>query len=202
MKGFTLLEVVIALAILSVSLFVLVDSQSTAVLMTVDAEKMLTGTYLAQEKMSEALLRLESDGFREGDIQEAGDFSDFGETDGMGSAPDFGNTFDGFEWAYAIREVDIQIGDMSSLTDAVSGAADDAGVAPDASTTDDRSITDLGIQPDMISDMLKPYIREVRVSVWWNGEDPDKDEGCEDCVELVTHVINPSGQILAQDNPE
>ena len=149
--------------------------------------------------MSEALLRLEAEGFREGDIQEAGDFSDFGQTDGMGSAPDFGNTFDGFQWAYAIREVDIQIGDMSQLTDMLGSTAEDNGVATDQVDTDNRSITDLGIQPDMISDMLKPYIREIRVSVWWGDEDPDREEGCEDCVELVTHVINPSGQILAQD---
>ena len=41
--GFTLLEVVIALAILAVSLTVLIDAQSTAVLMTVGGSIRSTG---------------------------------------------------------------------------------------------------------------------------------------------------------------
>ena len=33
--------------------------------------------------------------------------------------------------------------------------------------------------------------------VWW-GDDPGDEEGqsCENCVELVTHVFNPSGQVV------
>ncbi|MFZ5481026.1 MAG: type IV pilus modification PilV family protein, partial [Myxococcota bacterium] len=76
-RGFTLLEVVIALAILAVSLVVLVESQSSAVLVTVDAQRTLTGTWLAQEKMAEAMLRVEYEGFTDQDIDEEGDFADF-----------------------------------------------------------------------------------------------------------------------------
>ena len=60
----------------------------------------------------------------------------------------------------------------------------------------------MGVQPDMITDMLRPYIREVRVMVWWGAEAPDPDKPCEDCVELVTHVCNPSGtESLAGELP-
>ena len=51
-------------------------------------------------------------------------------------------------------------------------------------------LSDIGITPDMISDQLNDYIREVRVRVWW-GE--NKEEMSQ--VELLTHVINPSGVV-------
>ena len=44
--------------------------------------------------------------------------------------------------------------------------------------------------------MLKPYIREVRVLIWW-GEEPEEGADCEDCIELVTHVANPTGEVIA-----
>lgn len=195
--GFTLLEVVIALAILAIGLTVLVNSQSMAVLMTVDAAKTLTGTYLAQEKMAEAMLRLEHEGFRDSDIDEEGDFEDFGATDQMGDGPDFGDSFEGYHWAYTIREVDIQVGDIASAAEELEGSgylgakSEGENEAPDS-----RNLMDVGFQPDMLTDMLRPYIREVRVLVWWSEEDPDLEEGCEACIELVSHVINPSGQII------
>ncbi|MES2640052.1 MAG: prepilin-type N-terminal cleavage/methylation domain-containing protein [Myxococcota bacterium] len=195
--GFTLLEVVIALAILAIGLTVLVDSQSMAVFMTIDAGKTLTGTYLAQEKMAEAMLRLESEGFREGDIDEEGDFSEFGMTDAMGDAPDFGDSFEGYEWAYTIREVDIQVGDIAGAADELEGMGGLGG--KDKEESDDapeqRDLMDAGLQPDMLSEMLRPYIREVRVLVWWGEEAPDLEEGCDECIELVSHVINPSGKL-------
>ena len=68
--GFTLLEVVIALSILGVALYVLVATQATAVVQTLDSRKILTGTYLAQQQMTEALLRLEKEGFTTADVEE------------------------------------------------------------------------------------------------------------------------------------
>lgn len=194
--AFTLLEVVIALAILAVSLMVLIDAQSTAVFMTVDSERMLTGTYLAQEKMAEALLRVEKDGFTTQDIDEEGDFGDFGADGGFGQDVDFGDTFEDYKWAYTVRKVDIQLGDVAGASEDLQGAGfgpqkgedEDAGAAPET-----PDLGDLGIQPDMISEMLRPYIREVRVLVWWSDEDPDLEEGCEQCIEVVSHVINPTG---------
>ena len=199
-RGFTLLEVVIAIAILAVSLFVLIDAQSTAVFMTVDAEKTLKGTYLAQEKMAEALMRIEHDGFREGSIEEDGDFSDFGEEGARGADQDFGEEFADYKWAYAIREVDLQLGDLTGAVDELEqsglGGTSAGASNTEQSSADQRDLSDMGFQPDMLSDMLKPYIREVRVLVWWGPEEPDLDKGCEDCVELVTHLVNPTGTII------
>ena len=192
--GFTLLEVVSALAILAVSLFGLVDAEAGAVLMTVEAEKMLTGTYLAQEKISEAMLRLEREGFKDGDIDEEGDFSDFGVSDAMSGGADVGAAFADYKWAYTIREVDIQVGDIAETATELQSSG--YGQQDGATDTDTTSAAAAMIPTDMLSDMIKPYIREIRVLVWWGDEEPDLEEGCESCIELVTDVINPSGQII------
>ncbi len=195
-QGFTLLEVVVALVILSMSLFVLVNAQASSVFMTTDSQKTLTGTWLAQQKMTEALLRVESDGVQESDIDEEGDFADFGGNGDFGENVDFGDEYADFHWAYTIRSVDIKLGDVSGSQSAMQSA----GIGPsqdqlDASGDGGKDLSALGVQPDMIAEMLKPYIREVRVEVWW-GDKSDDPADCEDCVELVTHVANPTGVVV------
>lgn len=198
-RGFTLLEVVIALAILAISLVVLVEAQGGAVLSTVEAQKMLTGSWLAQEKMAEAMLRVERDGFTSSDIDEEGDFEDFGADGEMGEVLEFGDEFADYKWAYTVRKVDIQIGDIGGAAEQLGaagfGGSEEEQAAKEQAgqeTPDARNLGDL-VQPDQISEMLRPFIREVRVLVWWGEEEPDLEEGCESCVELVSHVINPTG---------
>lgn len=203
-SGFTLLEVVIALAILGLALYVLVATQASAVVQTLDSRRMLTGSYLAQQVMTEALLRLEREGFGTSDVEEEGDFADFAEL--LDADVDFGDRLDGYQWAYAIRKVDIQLGDVAGAEDQMSAAGigpstDQAENAQDAGGDGGKDLSALGVQPDAISEMLGPYIREVRVVVWW-GEEPDPDQACEDCIEIVTHVANPSGtEVLSGEVP-
>ena len=47
-------------------------------------------------------------------------------------------------------------------------------------------LSDIGISPDMISDYLSDYLREVRVLVWW-----ELDEDEDDQVELLTRRKSP-----------
>ena len=72
-KGFTLLEVTIALALMVMALGILLQSQTSAVIMTVDSEKIRIATQLAEEKMSEAQIQLEVEGWTTADIDENGD---------------------------------------------------------------------------------------------------------------------------------
>ncbi len=192
--GFTLLEVVVALAILAVSLVVLVESQTSSVLLTIDTEKTLTGTWLAQEKMAEVVLRTEQEGFREADIDEEGDFTEWGAAEEFGESVDFGDAFEGYKWAYTIRKVDLQVGDMTSAADDLQAAGITGNERED--NTEERDLTDVGFDGSMLSEQLRPYIREIRVLVWWTEEDPDLEEGCDGCIELVTHVINPGGKVF------
>jgi prepilin-type N-terminal cleavage/methylation domain-containing protein len=196
--GFTLLEVIVAIAILAVSLLVLVDSQATAVLMTNDTTRILTGTSLAQEKLSEAMLRLEREGFQEGDIEEEGDFEDYGNDGALGEDVEFGDTFAGYRWAYTVRKVDLAIGDMSGAAEQLQQAGFGGSAAAEGQGSggqEKRDLGDLGIDGSMFGDMLRNYIREVRVVVWWGEEELDLAT-CEECVELVTHAVNPSGKII------
>lgn len=203
-RGFSLLEVMIALAILTVSLVILVETQSSAVLLTNEAEKVITATDLAQMKLTEALLRVEEEGFSGSDVYESGDFDDLGdEVLDM----EYGRELEDFHWEYAISEIDIDsMGDIASAASTAQSVMGGGDGAEAASGGGGNPATDalgaLGFGPEQITQMLGPYIREVRVRVWW-GEDTDKAE--EDGSEIVvtTHVINPSGVLsLEQGIPQ
>ena len=58
-------------------------------------------------------------------------------------------------------------------------------------------ITDMGVSPDMITEYLSDYIRELRVLVWWGKNEDETDQ-----VELLTHVINPTGIVTEVDNDD
>jgi prepilin-type N-terminal cleavage/methylation domain-containing protein len=208
-KGFTLLEVTIALALLVMALGILLQSQTSAVIMTVDAEKIRIATQLAEEKMSEAQIHLEVEGWTTADIDENGDFSDLGEEEfrGTGNRSDAGDDLDDYYWAYTVRRIEISIpSDLGGMTEDLMGS----GYFGDQPNNEDvqnnqMDLGDLGISPDMISDYLSDYIREVRVMVWWGDREPpkvDKEGNLPDNqVELLTHVINPTGVVSTADDP-
>ncbi len=198
-RAFTLLEIVIALAILSISLMVLIDGEAQAVVMTVDAHETIVGNALAQEKMSEVQFTLEMEGWTDANISEEGDFADYGSDGSWGENVDFEGEFDDYKWAYTVRKVELSLGDTSGAMDSMQSAG--MGLPEDPSGgssagSEQRDLSDLGVQPDAISEMLAPFLREVRVLVWW-GEDPKDGSECEDCIQLVTHLINPNGQVNA-----
>ena len=200
--GFTLIEIVISLAILAVSLTVLVESEASAVVMTVDSEQTLTANTLAEQTMAEVLLKLEIDGISESDQYGEGDYSDFGEDGKFGQGVSFSGEYDEYHYAWTVRKVDMQIGDASqAITD-----LQEMGVSPTGESTSengmDPSMLSSFMSPDMLNEMLSPWMREVRVLVWW-GEDPgdlESDVTCESCVELVSHVFNQSGKIMDSES--
>lgn len=193
-RGFSLLEVMIALAILTTSIVILVETQSTAAWATREAEKVVTGTDLARYKMSEALLRVEADGFTDGEIFESGDFRDLGDEV---LNLQMGEALEDFHWEYAVQEIDIQLaGDIAAMASEFAG--DDGGGEGGPSIPGlpggAGGLSAL-LSPEMLSQMLGPYIREVRVRVWW-GKNSDEAEDYGSEVILVSHVINPSGDLV------
>lgn len=200
--GFTLLEVIIALAILVMALTILVDSQSTAAFMVRDADRVRMATQLAEEKMVEAQLILEFDGWTSQDIDESGDFDDFGAEDfrGTGMRSDVEVDLSEFKWAYTVRRIEFSLpSDIGGITDDLMGGGYFGDAANEQYEENENpnqmDLGDIGISPDMISEYLADYIREVRIMVWW-GENEDE----EDQVELLTHVINPSGVVSDDEN--
>lgn len=192
-KGFTLLEICIALAILTVSFSILINSQGSAVWMAEDTNNVRTATILAEEKMAEAMLRLEVEGWKDSDINEDGDFESFGEEDFRQSpSHNIEDELEKFKWAYTIRVIELQIpSDLGSMAEDL-GSSGYFGEDPQQEDINNNTfdLGDLGISTDMVTEYLSNYIREVRVRVWW-GEDP---EG-EDQIEILTHVINPTGVV-------
>ncbi len=192
-RAFTLLEVVIALGILVVSLVVLVDAQTTAVFMTAEAERIITANMLAREKMSEVQMLIELEGFSDRDIEEEGDFADF-ELEGLDL--EFDESFEDYHWAYTMRKIELNLmGDLAGMASDLMGSGYAGEAGQEADFTGAPDLTDMGVQPDMITDMLGAYIREVRVVVWWGENEDETDQ-----VEIVSHVINPSGMVTASDD--
>ncbi len=196
-RGFSLLEVIVSLAILVTSLVILMETQSVAIQMTVEAGKLVTGTNLAQEKLGEARLMMEADGFTDQEKCEAGDFTDFGdETMDI----EFGDGLEKYKWAYCVSEIDLALaGDIMGMAEAFGGAT---GAAPAATGGDamppGMDLGMLGISNEMITETLGKYIREVRVHVWW-GENLKESERLGDEIWLVSHAINPTGAVRAME---
>ena len=197
-SAFTLLEVLIALGIMAVAMMVLVDTQSTAVMMTSEGDRIRTATMLADEKMKEVSLQLEVEGWSSQDIEEEGEFEDFGNEEFRGDALHLDYDEDAlaeYRWAYTVRSIDLTLpSDIGAMAGDLAGGGywgetqdePDVGGMPD--------LADFGFGPDKIAEMLSPYLREVRVLVWWG----ENDEGI-DQVEIVHHVINPSGVVSDPD---
>lgn len=202
-RGFTLVEVTIALSILVLSLSILVENQGFAAFMTRDAEKIRIATMLAEEKLIEAQLILEEEGWKTTDIEEDGDFDDFGSEefrDG-GLNLDIDSELDGFKWAYTIRKIEMNLptdvgGMMGDMVG--SGYYGDQSENEQMQQNQGMDLGDIGVSQDMITDYLSDYIREVRVMVWWN----DDYEETGDFVELTTHLVNPSGVVTDPETEE
>lgn len=189
-RGFSLLEVMVALAILTVSLILLVETQSSAVVLTNEAERIVVATDLARMKLNEALIEVEKGGFQESDQYESGDFADLG--DDLLDA-EFGDELDDYEWEYLVSEVDIaMLGDLAGAAEDLGGESGEDGTSPSAGPL--AGLAMLGIGPEMITEFLGPYVREVRVRVWWGGDSEQAEEDGTEVV-LTTHIINPGGAL-------
>lgn len=205
--AFTLMEIVISLAILAVSLMVLVESQTASVIQTMDGQRILTATQLAEAKLTEVLLTLEMEGFSESEKGEEGSFEEFGDNGEFGEVVDFEGEYDDYGYAWTVRKVEMQLGDIGGTLEELqqSGDLDQSSTGTTTSADDagiDSSMFSSFLSPDTINDTLSPWMREVRVIVWW-GEDPGEQEGessCENCVEIVTHVFNPSGTVFNSES--
>ena len=196
--GFSLLEVMVALAILVVSLAILLETQASAAFLTREAERMVIATDLAQVKFDEASLALEADGFQLGDQKESGDFDDLGDE---AMSLEFGDELEDYHWEYWISEIDVALaGDLAGSAAELesSGVMGGAAGAEDAGAAAGGGLGALGsmASPEMLTQMVAPYIREIRVRIWWGADSKAaEDDGTE--VVLVGHAINPSGQVLA-----
>lgn len=190
-SGFTLLECMIALLLVSTALIIVVESQSFAVDVEERTARMNVATMLTREIMTELELRMVKEGFGELEVKESGDYSD----------SRYDGKFDEYRWEYEVEKVDLdQMPDLSMLMGLADEGTEAAGDALGADTSGGASnplamLSGLGIDLSFFSEYMGNYVREARARVCYpDGRDADGNPA-EQCVELVEHMTNPTGQV-------
>jgi len=194
-KGFTLLECMMALLLISTTLVILVESQSWAVRSQSRAERINTATMLTGEVMTLLELRMAKEGFGELEIHEQGDFND----------ERFGGFFDDFRWEYEVESVEVNLPNLDQLMGLAGEGADAAGDAAGVSTggqapaNDLAALDSLGLDLSMFSDMMGNFLREARVRVCFPDGNDANGLAVDDCVEFITHLVNPTGRVMSEE---
>jgi general secretion pathway protein I len=197
-RAFTLLEVVIAMAILAAVLVAIVDVTTVSMSSHVYAKKLTVATLLARSKMVDIEQELYDKGFPNDDDEDAGDFSDDGwpsikwrakiiapKTQGLSPEQLFSAVFN---IPMGGGEGGDSSGGMAAMLSMFTGGAAPAGSTPAANPAAGL----LGAagggmlqqQFQMMTDQITKAVREVRLTVTW------KDGKQTESIDLVTHVVS------------
>jgi general secretion pathway protein I len=173
-RAFSLLEVMVALAILGVGLVSLLQVQSRSAQLAIEAREMTVATMLARSKLYDCQHDLLKKGFSIGDYDEEGNFDDDG--------------YPKFFWechAYAPEmPTGDGVGDMGSMASmfGAGAAANAAGAAAPPGAEIGMGMLAPVIQ--QMASVMKDSIRELVVIVRW-GEGEDRQE-----LRVTTHLID------------
>ena len=191
-KGFTLLEVMVALSILAVSLTWMVEAMMRAIATENHAKLISTATFLARARIVEMEDDLLEMGFTDDSIakEDTGDFEEKG--------------FKRFKWSTVIDKIELPNTDqvqtlvsqgLQAQQGAMMGAA---GLTPPppvdpsammagapSSPGGAQSAGMLGSQFGIIKDVLEQSIRRVRVKIAWF------EDGVEKSVEITQYLTDP-----------
>ena len=173
-RAFSLLEVMVAMAILSVGLVSLLQVQSRSAQLAIEAREMTVATMLARGKLYDCQTDLAKKGFSIGDYDESGNFDDEG--------------YPTFFWECHAYKPEMPtgdgVGDMGSAASALG-----MGASADAAGDAQPQGADMGM--NMIAPVLQQMasvmgdsIRELVIIVRW-GTAPDQQE-----MRVTTHVVD------------
>lgn len=206
--GFTLLEVIVALAVLLVCMLILVESQANAVYMTLESERYVVATQLAQDKLTEVRLLVEYEGFTDRDVIERGDFRDFGDE---AMDLEMGTRLDDYRWFYSVENVDLaQLGNIAGMAQDLMGEGEEGETPPGGPPAQSGAgapgnpMSMIGgfLAPDALTEQLGKYMRQVNVVVWWGGDDMEVAEEQGHAIRVTAHAINPNGAVRELANEE
>jgi general secretion pathway protein I len=153
--GFTLLEVVVALAILSLSLVVLLQAQGQALASAGRSRDLTVATLLARGKMVDIEQHLFHDGFVLNDEEDDGDFRDEGYPD--------------IKWKSRVSEVELDLSTLKGLCGAVGGKSGKGGDKDDQARTDcESTMGQIGGMLGSLTEEVARSIRAVELEVMWN----------------------------------
>lgn len=206
-RGFTLLEVVVALAILGVALVAILDINAQSVQKHVFAKKLTVATLLARSKMIDLEQGLHDQGLSADDEEDAGDFSEEGWPSFKWRARIIAPKTNGLtpeQLFSALLNLPLGSGDgddgPGGLLSGLFGASakPSAGSASPSSTSAGATAKDptammsaLGPMAGVASqqftqmvDQLQRSVREVHLTVTW------KEGRLTESLDLVTHVVS------------
>lgn len=169
-RGFTLLEVLIALAILSIGLLVIMRVQDQAVMVEQYQDQQIVAATLARWKMAEIELELEKKGFgSEDDKETCGTFGEEIEDKG----------FDNFEYCWTLKKVELPL-----PTEFLGGGAGgEGGQGGGGAPVPQIPGVDLG----SASEQLSKAVRAVKLEVTWGVGDQRQR------LPVTYHVISTQG---------
>ncbi len=172
-RGFTLLEVMVALAILAASLVAISEVVGGALRNHVRARQLDVATLLARTKMVEAQAELERKGFRDFDDSSEGTFEEEGHPE--------------VRWKLEVRRPTVELG-PEGVFRALSGKSLDELLPPPDQAPQlapVRASMSAMIQPllTQIGEQIKKTVREVRLTVTW--EEGRKTES----FDVTTHLV-------------
>lgn len=178
--GFTLLEVLIALAILAAALLVITRAQSQGIVVSRYQDQQITAATLARWKMVELELQLEKDGFPSDDKEECGNFGEdlsrVDIADDLRPDPVYG--LDLFEYCWTLTKVELPLPFQSG--DDAAGAAGGAGGGAPAG----NQPTLPGLDPEAVSEQLSKAVRALTLVVKW------KTGELEQQLPVTMHLVN------------
>jgi len=196
-NGFTLLEVVVALAILGLALMAIFNLNSGAVAMHAYTKRLTVASLLARSKMTDLEQDLYDTGFSVDDEEKNGDFSNEG--------------WDSFKWrakilapktqgltpeqmVTALFNIPLGATELGPLSELFGGSksSTDKGSTPSGSTSS-TTVVSQGLGPfagliqgqfTQMLDQLSKSVREVHLTVYWTeGKNVET-------LDLVTHVVS------------
>ncbi|MEE2829011.1 MAG: type II secretion system protein [Myxococcota bacterium] len=195
-KAFTLLECMIALLLVSTTLIIVVESQVMAVDALSQGQRRDLATTLARSLMTELEFQMEKEGFGTREVREQGNFND----------DIYGGLYDDYRWEYEVEMVEMELPDFGELMglagEGSSELAESAGVnTGGAAPSNDLSmLSSLGLDLSFLTEQLGNVLREARVRVCYTEGQASSGEALEDCIEIISHLVNPTGQVT--DNSE
>lgn len=194
-RAFTLLECIVALAVLALSLMAIFNINSTAVASHVFAKKLTVATLLARSKMTDIEQKLYDKGFAADDEEDAGDFSDDGWSSFQWRSKIVAPKTTGLKPEQAIAAIfNIPLGDtdnpLAMLMGAGAGGEDKnapkggAAANPMAAAMAGPAAAMIQGQFTQMVDQITQSVREVHLTVTW------KEGRQTESFDLVTHVVS------------
>jgi general secretion pathway protein I len=202
-RGFTLLEVVVALAILAVALVAVLDINAQSVASHVYARRLTVATLLARSKMVDLEQKLHDKGMNVDDEEDSGDFAEEGWPSYRWRAKIIAPRTNGLSPEQLFGAIlNLPLGDGSSggpgsLLAGIFGASGKApagGPRAAADTSGNSTQALLGAMGPMAGmasaqftqmvDQLQKSVREVQLTVTW------KEGRLTESFDLVTHVVS------------